>query len=82
MYANAIFNYYSNTYNNSKEVDEIVLDLNKVEQIVDNWEQVAKDKKTIVFANSIKHAEMIFKEFLRRGYDDLGIVHSKIENLA
>lgn len=67
---------------NSKEVDEIVLDLNKVEQIVDNWEQVAKDKKTIVFANSIKHAEMIFKEFLRRGYDDLGIVHSKIENLA
>lgn len=67
---------------NSKEVDEIVLDLNKVEQIVDNWEQVAKHKKTIVFANSIKHAEMIFREFLRRGYDDLGIVHSKIENLA
>lgn len=67
---------------NSKEVDEIVLDLNKVEQIVDNWEQVAKDKKTIVFANSIKHAEMIFREFLRRGYADLGIVHSKIENLA
>ena len=67
---------------NLKEVDEIVLDLNKVEQIVDNWEQVAKDKKTIVFANSIKHAEMIFREFLRRGYDDLGIVHSKIENLA
>ena len=67
---------------NSREVDEIVLDLNKVERIVDNWEQVAKDKKTIVFANSIKHAEMIFKEFLRRGYDDLGIVHSKVENLA
>lgn len=67
---------------NNKQVDEMVLDLNKVEQIVDNWEQVAKDKKTIVFANSIKHAEMIFREFLRRGYDDLGIVHSKIENLA
>lgn len=67
---------------NNKQVDEIVLDLNKVEQIVDNWEQVARGKKTIVFANSIKHAEMIFNEFLRRGYDDLGIVHSKIENLA
>ena len=25
---------------------------------------------------------MIFREFLRRGYDDLGIVHSKVENLA
>ena len=67
---------------NNKQVDEIVLDLNKVEKIVDNWEEFSKDKKTIVFANSIKHAEMLFNEFLKRGYDDLGIVHSKIENLA
>lgn len=70
-----------NEYNN-KEIDDIVLDINKVEQIVDNWEQLAKDKKTIVFANSIKHAEMLFNEFLRRGYSNLGIVHSKIDNLA
>lgn len=67
---------------NNKQVDEIVLDLNKVENIVDNWERIAKDKKTLVFANSIKHAEMIFREFSRRGYTDLGILHSKIDDLA
>lgn len=67
---------------NAKQVDEIVLDLNKVENIVDNWKRIAEGKKTLVFANSIKHAEMLFKEFLRRGYTDLGIVHSKVEKLS
>lgn len=66
---------------NNKEVDDIVIDLNKVKSIVDNWERLAVDKKTLVFANSIKHAELIYKEYVRRGYKNIDIIHSKTEDL-
>src|SRR5574344_221450 len=66
---------------NNKEVDDIVIDLNKVKSIVDNWERLAIAKKTLVFANSIKHAELIYKEYVRRGYTNIDIIHSKTEDL-
>ena len=67
---------------NQKEIDDIVIDLEKVKNIVDQWELYAKDKKTLIFANSIKHAEMIFAEFLERDYINIDIIHSQIDNLA
>ena len=36
---------------NSKDVDEIVLDTEKVAKIVDAWEELARDRKTLVFAS-------------------------------
>lgn len=65
---------------NNKEVDDIVLDLDKVQKIVNNWEKYAKDKKTLFFANSIKHAKLIYSFLLNKGYD-VDIIHSKIDDL-
>src|SRR5574344_1337482 len=66
---------------NNKEVDDIVIDLNKVKNIVNNWEKLARNKKTLVFANSIKHAELIYKEYVKRGYKSIDIIHSRTEDL-
>lgn len=66
---------------NSKEIDEIVIDLKKVEAIVDEWERIASKCKTLVFANSIAHAEMIYAEFVKRGYADIDVIHSKTDDL-
>jgi superfamily II DNA or RNA helicase len=66
---------------NNKEVDDIVIDLNKVKNIVDNWVKLARNKKTLVFANSIKHAEMLYSEFKRQGFNDIDIIHSQIDDL-
>lgn len=63
----------------TEEVDEQVLDLTKVEMIADEWERLASDRKTLVFANSIKHAELICAEFQKRGHA-FELVHSKNNN--
>ena len=62
-----------------KEVDEQVLDLNKVSMIVDEWERLGKGRKTLVFSNSIKHATMLWREFVRRGHK-FELLHSKNNN--
>lgn len=62
---------------NSYDLDQLLCDLNKVENIVSEWEKLAKDKKTIVFANSINHANMLNNEFIKKGYNSL-LIHSKL----
>ena len=62
---------------NSDDLDKLLCDLNKVENIVNEWEKLTKNKKTIVFANSIKHAEMLRLEFTKKGYKPL-LIHSKL----
>lgn len=65
-----------NDYNNG-ELDKVLLDTDKVENIVDAWEDVAKGKKTIIFASSINHANALCLEYWRRGYKSL-LLHSKL----
>ena len=61
----------------SLEVDKIVLDVNQVNKIVDTWRQHALNKKTIIFANSIKHANKIQKAFADAGFNAY-LLHSNI----
>ena len=67
---------------NSQDVDEIVLDTEKVAKIVDAWEDLARDRKTLVFASSIKHAEKIYQEYVKRGYTSVALLHSQLEDLT
>ena len=60
-----------------QELDDLLCDLDKVGNIVKEWEKLAKNKKTIIFANSIRHAEMLNDEFLQKGYEPL-LIHSKL----
>lgn len=62
---------------NTYDLDQLVCDLSKVESIVTEWEKLAKGKKTIVFANSIKHADLLNEEFIKKGYKPL-LIHSKL----
>lgn len=45
-------------------------------EVVIQWEKIAKDKKTIVFASGVAHADALRDAFLSQGYD-AGSVHSK-----
>lgn len=61
----------------SLEVDKIVLDINQVNKIVDTWKQHALNKKTIIFANSIKHANKIQTAFASAGFNAY-LLHSNV----
>ena len=39
------------------------------ESVVNSWEEKAKDRKTVVFCSTIKHAEDLQKVFVARGYN-------------
>lgn len=60
----------------TEQLDNLLLDLEKVDLMIKEWENTAKNKKTIFFANSIDHAELITKELNNRGYKPL-LLHSK-----
>lgn len=71
-------NVKTNRYDyDTDDLDKLLCDLDKVENIINEWEKLAKDKKTIVFANSIRHAEMLNNEFIKKGYKPL-LIHSKL----
>lgn len=63
----------------TEDIDDQVLDINNVKMIVDEWERLASDRKTLVFCNSIKHATIVFNEFKSRGYN-FALLHSKNSN--
>lgn len=62
---------------NNYDLDQLLCDISKVESIVNEWEKLAKGKKTIIFANSINHANMLNNEFVKKGYNPL-LIHSKL----
>lgn len=61
------------------DVEKYVLDTNEVEKIVNSWEEHALNKKTIIFASSIKHADKIKSEFQNQGFNAY-LIHSNIDN--
>ena len=63
----------------TKQIDEQVLNMAKVDMIVSEWERLASDRKTLVFANSIKHSELITKAFKDKGHN-FEVIHSKSNN--
>ena len=62
-----------------EDIDDQVLDIDNVKMIVDEWERLASDRKTLVFCNSIKHATIVFNEFKSRGHN-FALLHSKNSN--
>jgi len=46
------------------------------QQVVDNWKYIAENKKTIVFASGVDHANDLAETFKANGYDAMA-VHSK-----
>jgi len=64
---------------NNKELDKVINTHNNIKLIVKSMNEMnAKNKKTIVYANSINHAENIFHELLKEDYK-VKLVHSKIK---
>lgn len=71
----------NNDYNNF-EVDSIVIDLDKVKNIIKAWKELAKDKKTLIFGNSIAHCELLYSEFKKAFPDEkIIMIHSKTPDL-
>jgi len=54
--------------------------MSEVQNIVNQYREHANGFKTLVFANTIDHAEKLRDEFLKQGYK-AAVVHSKLENL-
>lgn len=61
------------------EVDQQTLDIDNVKMIVDEWERLAANRKTLVFGNSIKHATALWREFVKRGHK-FELLHSQNNN--
>ena len=57
---------------NSYDLDQLLCDLNKVENIVSEWKKLAKDKKTIVFGAIIGYTCWVLYAIAVRSY--VGIV--------
>ena len=61
----------------NEDVDEVVSTPTAVGSVKKNWKLFGKGKKCIIFAASIKHAEL-----LKKAIPDTYIIHSKVNDLA
>lgn len=66
---------------NKEQASKIVQEDKVLKNTLSEWLRLGKDKKTIVFASSIEHAEAIVGGFKAIGYDS-SVVHSKIKEKA
>jgi len=65
---------------NQEDLDKLLIEVSEVENIVNQYKKHADGLKTIVFANSIAHAEALQDSFSDNGYN-CAVLHSKIKNL-
>jgi len=61
-------------------LDEVLLEVGQVENVVKQFKNHASKLKTIVFANSIRHAEALLEEFKKQGFN-ADVLHSQLKNL-
>lgn len=61
------------------ELSEEMRKATVIENVYENYEKLSKNKKTMVFATDIAHAEELNKAFTRKGYEPF-VIHSKMEN--
>lgn len=65
---------------NGKELDEIVNTDEHTKLVIGSMDQMnAKDRKTLVYASSIEHADTINRALLKSGYSS-AVVHSKMSS--
>lgn len=64
----------------SNELDQIMIDVSRIEKIYRAWNAVARNRKTIAFCNSIKQAEQLNLFFYQNGVN-CRVIHSKMEIL-
>lgn len=62
---------------NESQLAEFMSDDARVNNVYSMWKQYCTERKTIVFAVNISHAEIIFNDFIKHGVK-AGIVHSNI----
>lgn len=62
---------------NEGQLAEFMSDDARVNNVYKMWEQYCSDRKTIIFAVNISHAEIIFNDFIHHGVN-AGVVHSDI----
>lgn len=65
---------------NEKDLDEVLVRIEEVRNVVNQYRQHAGGLKTIVFANTIKHAEALHSQFLKQDYK-AEIIHSQLKDL-
>jgi len=65
-----------NDFTDQKMVDEILNTQKANNAVIREWEKYAKDRQTVFFCASIKHAEALAQNFQDNGYD-AHAVHSK-----
>ncbi len=65
---------------NEKDLDEILTQVSEIENIVKQYREHANGLRTLVFANTIDHAEKLKGEFVKQGYK-AEVIHSKLDNL-
>ena len=62
------------------ELNRLMSNNDILQNVFNNFMKHARDKKTIIFAVSIEHAEAIYKTFKEKGFS-VDIIHSKIHSL-
>ena len=63
----------------SNQLDEIMTDTSKIEQIYNQWNNIANDKKTIAFCSSVKQAVLLNEYFIKKGIKS-NIVHGNLSS--
>jgi len=62
---------------NEGELDALMSEDGRVSNIFHIWKRYAQGCKTMIFAVSINHAELIYKDFVNNGVVGVGVVHSE-----
>ena len=73
-------NKYQNDYS-TESIDNVMLNTpDFLNILIHEYKTYCLNRKTMIFANSVKACNLIFKAFLESGIVDVGVVHYKLSN--